>query len=214
MRVKTKTNSKRKKIDSKLQKVQSQTCKNVPSVSKSGNPKGNKKAFTKVRKVKSRTNKKIPSSVPLRRSARKTKSLYMHSQMNGGRKKGIQNKKNAGRKKGKQSKSKKVNNQKPKEIPAQRKKSMVTTVCKKRMNICSSYWLNGLWLSRKPDDERVMLFREKKRVVSAEDFSAALDRPKCCLCSGDGCSLHYIACEICGGNHFFLLFCLFFSLLG
>nr|XP_029151590.1 DDT domain-containing protein PTM isoform X1 [Arachis hypogaea] len=198
MRAKTKTNSKRKRVDSKQQKVESQTCKNTPSVSKSVSLKGNKRALSKARKAKSQTNKKIAPSVPLRRSTRKAKSLYMYSQMNGGRKKGIQSKKKVGRKKGKQNKSKKANNQKPKETTAQQEKCMPTTVCKKRTNVCSSYWHNGLWLSRKPNDERVVLFREKKHVFSSEGFSAATDNPKCGICSGDGPELHYIACDICG----------------
>ncbi|XP_061362433.1 DDT domain-containing protein PTM [Gastrolobium bilobum] len=198
LRVKTNTNSNRRKVDSKLQKIQSQKCKNVPSVCKSVNLKGNKKALSKVRQGISRTSKKMPSSIPLRRSTRKAKSLYLQNQMNGGRKKGIQSKKNVGRKKGKQSKSKKVTYQKPKETNGQRKKLAVTIARKKRTKICSSYWLNGLRLSRKPNDERVMLFKEKKHVLSSEDLSGSLEHPKCCLCCGDGCTLNYIACEICG----------------
>ncbi|MED6146513.1 hypothetical protein PIB30_035129 [Stylosanthes scabra] len=194
VRPKTKTNSKRKRVDSKQQTVQSQTSKSTPSVSKSVSLKGNKRALSKARKAKSRTNKKITPSVPLRRSTRKAKSLYMYSQMNGGRKKGIQNKKKAGRKKGKPNK----NNQKPKETADQPEKSMPTTICKKRANVNSSYWHNGLWLSRKPNDERVALFREKKHVFSSEGFSAAGDNPKCHICSGDGPALDYIACDNCG----------------
>ncbi|KAJ1420637.1 Zinc finger, PHD-type [Sesbania bispinosa] len=196
LRVKTNTN--RRKVDSKLQKIKSQKCKNVSLVCKSVNLKGSKKASSKVRQVASRTNKKIQAIVPLRRSTRKAKSLYMQSQMIGGRKKGTQSKKSVGRKKGKQNKSKKVTSQKPKETTIQRKKLAVTAACKQRTKICNSYWLNGLRLSRKPNDERVMLFKEKKHVVSSKDFSGSLDLPKCCLCCGDGCTLNYIACEICG----------------
>ncbi|XP_057456747.1 DDT domain-containing protein PTM isoform X2 [Lotus japonicus] len=190
--IKTKTN--RRKVDSKLKKIESQKCKTISLVCKPVNLKGTKKASSKVQHVRSRTNKKIPSSIPLRRSTRKAKSLYMKSQMIGGRKKGTQSKKNVGRKKGKQSKNKKVTCQKSMET-GKWKKLVVTS---KRKRTGYSYWLNGLWLSRKPNDERVMLFKEKKHVVSSKDFSGSRDRPKCCLCCGDGCTLNYIACEICG----------------
>lgn len=158
--------------------------------------------------LRSRNNKKIPPSEPLRRSTRKAKSLYLHSQIIGGRKKGMQSKKNAGRKKGKQSKSKKVISQKPKETTCQRKMLVLTIAQMRRTNLCSSYWLNGLRLSRKPNDERVMLFKEKKHINSSRELSGSLDRPKCCLCCGDGFTSTFIACEICGGNHFSSLMCL------
>lgn len=195
-----KTNNNKRKVDSKLQKIQAKKRKTMPSVGKSVNHRGNKKALNKIRQLRSRNSKNIPSSVPLRRSTRKAKSLYMHSQMNGGHKKG-KSKKNVGRKKGKQSKSKKVTSQKSKETTGQCKKLAVTTACKKRAQICNSYWLNGLRLSRKPNDERVMLFKEKKFVVSShssEDFSGSLDYPNCCLCHGNEHTLNYIACEVCG----------------
>ncbi|XP_020215306.1 DDT domain-containing protein PTM isoform X2 [Cajanus cajan] len=192
-----KTNTNKRKIDSKLQKIQAKKRKTVPSVCKSVNLKGNKKTLSKIRQVRSRNSKNIPSSVPLRRSTRKAKSLYMHNQMNGGHKKGKQGKKNVGRKKGKQSKSK-LTSQKSKETTSQHKKLAVITALKKRAKICSSYWHNGLQLSRKLNDERVTLFKEKKRVVFSDDFSVSLDYPKCSLCCGNECTLCYIACEICG----------------
>ncbi|KAK7258117.1 hypothetical protein RIF29_32569 [Crotalaria pallida] len=197
MRVKT-NNSNRRKGDSKLQKTQSQKSQNLPSLCKPVNLKGNKKALSKVPQVRSQTSKKVPLSVPLRRSVRKVKSLYLRSQMNGGRKKGMQSKKNVGHKKGKQSKSKKLTSQKSEATIGQRKELVVTMVRKKRTDICSSYWLNGLWLSRKANDERVMLFREKKHIVSSEDFLGTLDHRKCRLCCLDGCTSSYIACERCG----------------
>lgn len=206
MHVKTHTN--RRKVDSKLQKIQSQKFKNVPLVCKSVNLKGNKKALSKVRQVRSRNNKKIPSSVPLRRSTRKAKSLYLHSQVIGGRKKGMQSKKNVGRKRGRPSKSNKVTSQKPKETTGQHKFA-VATARKKRTKLCKSFWLNGLWLSGKSSDERVMLFKEKKHIISSNDFPGSLDCPKCCLCCGDGHTSNYIACEICGGNYFSTLLSVF-----
>jgi len=125
--------------------------------------------------------------------------------MNGGRKKGKPSKKNVGRKKGKQSKPKKVISQESNETTAEYTKLAVTT--RTRTKFCSSYWLNGLHLSRKPNDNRVMLFKEKKTIVSSEDFSGSLDGLNCCLCCGNGCTLNYIACEICGGT---FLICFFF----
>ncbi|CAJ1933950.1 unnamed protein product [Sphenostylis stenocarpa] len=193
-----KTNTTKRKVDSKLQEIQGNKRKNGPSVCKSVNLKGNKKALSKVRQVRSRNSKIIPSSIPLRRSTRKAKSLYMQSQMNGGHKKGKSGKKNMGRRKGKQSKPKKVTSEKSKETTSEYEQLAVTTARRTRTKICSSYWLNGLQLSRKPNDARIMLFKEKKSVVSSEDFSGSLDYPKCCLCCENECTLNYIACEICG----------------
>ncbi|XP_027360332.1 DDT domain-containing protein PTM isoform X2 [Abrus precatorius] len=195
--LRAKTNTNKRKVESKLQNIQAKKRKHVSSVCKSMNLTGNKKALSKLRQLRSRNNK-ISSSVPLRRSTRKAKSLYMHSQMNGGHKKGMQGKKNVGRKKGKQNKSKKVASQKSKETTGQYKNLPVTTAHKKRTKPCNSYWLNGLQLSRKPDDDRVMLFKEKKLVFSSEDLSESLDYPKCSLCCGNGGTSMYVACEICG----------------
>ncbi|XP_047159025.1 DDT domain-containing protein PTM isoform X2 [Vigna umbellata] len=192
-----KTNTNKRKVGSKLQKIQAKKRKTVPSVCMSVNLKGNKKALSKVRQGRSRNSKNIQSSVPLRRSTRKAKSLYMQSQMNGGRRKGKPGKKNVGRKKGKQSKSKKVTSPESNEPTGEYTKLAVTTRGT-RTKFCSSYWLNGLRLSRKPNDERVLLFKEKKTIVSSEDFSGSLDCLNCCLCCGNGYSLNYIACEICG----------------
>lgn len=184
----TKANSKRRKVDSTQGTIQSQKCRKAPSVGRSVNLKGSKKSLSKGRQVKSRTNKKFQSSIPLRRSARKAKCLS------------LQNKRKVGRKKGRKSKSKKVTSRKPKETASCYKKPAVTSERKKRTHVWNSYWLNGLWLSRKPNDERVMLFKEKKHLALSEGFCGTFDQPKCCLCCGDGCTLNYIACEICGGN--------------
>lgn len=179
------SNSKRRKLDPKLGNIQSQKGRKAPSVGRPVKQKGSKKPLSKRRQGKSQTNKKLPPSVPLRRSARKTKCLY------------VQNKRNVGRKKGKRSKSKKVTSRKVKETTS-RSKTAVTFERKKRTHVCNSYWLNGLRLSTKPNDERVLLFKEKKHLAPSKGFSNAFDQPKCHLCCGDGCTLSYIACEICG----------------
>ncbi|XP_028789234.1 DDT domain-containing protein PTM isoform X2 [Neltuma alba] len=186
------SNSKRRKLDPKLGNIQSQKGRKVPSVGRPVKQKCSKRPLSKRRQGKSQTNKKVPSSIPLRRSARKAKCLY------------VQKKRNVGRKKGKKSKSKKVTSRKPKETSRKpkettsRSKTAVTFERKKRTHICNSYWLNGLRLSTKPNDERVMLFKEKKHLGTSEGLSSTFDQPKCHLCCGDACTLNYIACEICG----------------
>ncbi|KAI9117771.1 hypothetical protein K1719_011186 [Acacia pycnantha] len=181
------SNSKRRKLDPKLGNIQSQKGQKAPSVGR-GRPakqKGGKKPLSKRRQGKSQTSKTVPPSIPLRRSARKAKCLY------------VQKKRNVGRKKGKKSKSKKVTQRKPKETTS-RSKETVTFERKKRTQVCNSYWLNGLKLSTKPNDERVMLFKEKKHLAPSEGSSGTFDQPKCHLCCGDRGTLDYIACEICG----------------
>ena len=105
----------------------------------------------------------------------------------------LQNKKPGGRKKGKrkQIKSRKVISKKPKKGNWQ----------KKRTPVCHAYWLNGVFLSRKPNDERVMHFRSRKFVAPSEQLTDIVDQPKCGLC-GElefASTLSYVGCEICGG---------------
>lgn len=71
---------------------------------------------------------------------------------------------------------------------------------KRRSHILHSFWLKGLQLSRKPNDERVVQFKKRKLLVPSE-FSAGIDDPlKCSLCSGQGfmSASTYIGCETCG----------------
>ncbi|KAL5831783.1 hypothetical protein ACOSQ4_017137 [Xanthoceras sorbifolium] len=168
------------KISTRSSKVQSQKLKKATTVGKSVQLKNNKKSVRGRRPVQSQ-NKNIPA-VPLRRSTRKVKFVL------------AQNKNTGGRKKGKQ-KTKKKTSKKPKKEPRKG-----TSWRKKRTQACYSYWLNGLLLSRKPNDERVMQFRTKKFFASSEHLTIVLDQPKCCLCCESGCMLtsDYIACEICG----------------
>ena len=179
----TKVVAKRGKTGTKGGKLQTQKRKKASKVSRPVRLKGRKKV-TKVVQVRSRNSKKVPASVPLRRSPRKAKGLS------------LQNKKLEQRKKGKKIKSKKTTFQKPKRTASWRKK---------RTHIYHSYWLNGLRLSRKPNDERVTHFREKNIHSSSENLSVSLDQPKCLICCEARCSstLNYIVCEICKGTLLF-----------
>lgn len=190
--LRAKIDAKRGKTDTKRGKVQSQKRKKASKDCRPVQLKRSKKAL-KGGQIKSQNSKKAPPAVPLRRSPRKAKCLS------------LQNKKPAGRKKVKQKKSKKTMYKKPKPKPKRR-----TSWQKKRTQVYHSYWLNGLMFSGKPNDERVMHFREKNILASSEKLYVILDQPKCGLCGEAGCAstLSNIACEICGGTSLFL--CYFF----
>ncbi|KAM0997171.1 hypothetical protein ACFX2I_007044 [Malus domestica] len=159
-------------------KVQSQKCTNSQTGRRSMRLKNKKKALAGGRQVRLKNSKTVPAIVPLRRSPRKTKSLP------------VQNKKLSKCKKGKKGKSNKGTYKEPNTVTWQ----------KKRTQVYHSYWLNGLLLSRKPSDERVTLFWDKKLLVHSECASTILDQPKCHLCceARYTSSLNYISCEICG----------------
>lgn len=179
--ISAKVDAKRGKTGTKGGKLQLQKRKKASKVSRPVRLKSRKKV-SKGGQVRSQNSKNIPASVPLRRSPRKAKCLS------------LQNKKVEERRKGKQIKSKKTTFKKPK------KPKRSTSWRKKRSHIYHSYWLNGLLLSRKPNDERVIHFREKNIHSSSEKLSVTLDQPKCHLCCEARCTstLSYIACEICG----------------
>lgn len=73
---------------------------------------------------------------------------------------------------------------------------------KKRTQFFHIYWLNGLLLSQKPNDERVALFRSERLFVLSGQLGATVDSPKCSLCGElkSTLALNYIACEVCGGE--------------
>jgi len=181
--LRAKIDAKRWKTDTKRGKVQSQKRKKASKDCRPVQLKRGKKA-SKGGQIQSKNSKKAPPTVPLRRSPRKAKCLS------------LQNKKPGGRKKVKQKKSKKTMYKKPKRR---------TSWQKKRTQVYHSYWLNGLLFSGKPNDERVMHFREKNILASSEKLYVNLDQPKCCLCGEAGCAstLSNIACEICGGTSLF-----------
>ncbi|KAJ6777640.1 PHD FINGER FAMILY PROTEIN [Salix koriyanagi] len=176
-----KTNAKTMNIDnkrgknSKTTKVQERKLKRA-TVDRNSVRLKNKKALKGSRRLLSRNIKKV-TVVPLRRSARKAKQ------------KALQNKKALGCKRGRPAKSKKGANKKPKKD---------TTLHRKRTDTYYSYWLNGLLLSRKPDDERLKHFREKRYIAQSD--SVIDDQPKCHLCGEAGSTSisNYISCEMCG----------------
>ncbi|KAJ6964485.1 DDT domain-containing protein PTM-like isoform X2 [Populus alba x Populus x berolinensis] len=188
-----KTNAKTVNIDnkrgknSKITKVQDRKLKKAAVDRNSVRRKNSKKALKGSRPILSRNNKKV-TVVPLRRSARKAKQ------------KALQNKKALGCKRGRPAKSKKGANKKPKKG---------TSLHRKRTDTYYSYWLNGLLLSRKPDDERVAHFREKRYIAQSD--SVIDDQPKCHLCceAGSTSILNYISCEMCGGNYVYYSLCPF-----
>ncbi|CAI0546786.1 unnamed protein product [Linum tenue] len=68
---------------------------------------------------------------------------------------------------------------------------------KKRSFTRHSYWLNGLLLSARPEDERVEQFRNS-RFFSASQGGVLDPQPKCCLCDEASTSTsNYISCESC-----------------
>lgn len=176
-----KKGTKKGKMNTRSVKVKSQKSKKTNTGCRSVQSKNSKKTVVGGRSLRSRNDKKV-AAIPLRRSARRAKLVA------------VQNRKHAGRKRGRP-KSKKKTSQKPKKT---------TSLQKKRTQSYYSYWLNGLFLSRKPDDERVMQFTRKNFLAASELLTDTLDQPKCYLCheAEHTSTSNYIACEICGGNKF------------
>ncbi|WCJ36843.1 DNA binding zinc ion binding DNA binding [Euphorbia peplus] len=178
----------------KAAKVVTKTVENsgkigkIYKTGKRGRPRSSKQALVRavqlknskrtMRTLRSQNNKKIVIAVPLRRSPRK------------GKYKSLQ-----GRKVGRPRKNKSAD---PIKATTYKKQTKDASWHKKRTEAHYSYWLNGLWLSRKPDDPRVMQFRRKW--LRAPSRRAALDQPKCCLCceAGYRSTSTYISCEMCG----------------
>lgn len=173
-------------------KLMSQKNKKASKDFRSARLKCSKKA-TKSGLIRSQNSKKALAVVPLRRSPRKAKCLIP-----------LQNKKRGGRRKAKQIKSRK----------SYKKTKRSSSWRKSRTHVYRSYWLNGLLLSRKPKDERVMHFREKNVLVSSDNLSVIRDQPKCQLCCEAGCAstLSYMLCETCGGTSISVSFSLFYLL--
>ncbi|CAK9184353.1 unnamed protein product [Ilex paraguariensis] len=166
-------------------KCQDGKCiKNDMKTGKSGLQKSKKasKISKKSGKVKQpaamQNRRKETVVVPLRRSARNLKCVSLPT------------KKIGRRKKSRKPKSKKGMSRKPTKGLWQ----------KKRTEAYHTYWLNGLLLSRKPYDERVMHFRFKKLIIPSEQLDSIHDQPKCSVCCEPEftSTLNYISCDICG----------------
>lgn len=144
-----------------------------------------KRVLRAGKQVQTKNKSKIPTGIPLRRSARQAKYSSLQKKK--------QDKKVGGGVKRKKIKSRKG-------TPKKRKRE--TSLQKKRTLACHSFWLNGLFLSRKPGDERVTHFRERKLLALSQSISVNLEKPRCNLCSEAEYAsvLNYIACEICGGK--------------
>ncbi|GMI89092.1 DDT-PHD PROTEIN3 [Hibiscus trionum] len=162
---------KRGKGDTKGQKTSAKSAKKQPPKGK----RANEKSLAVRMSLRLRKDKKVAAAVPLRRSPRKLKLVSLQKKKPGRCKKG--------KKKSKEKAPKKI-----KEISWQKKRSMAY----------HSYWINGLRLSSKPDDERVMQF-QRKMVFAPDHMTVTPDPPRCLLCSesGNASNSTYIACEIC-----------------
>ncbi|XP_039018880.1 DDT domain-containing protein PTM-like isoform X1 [Hibiscus syriacus] len=163
---------KRGKGDTQGRKTSAKSARKLPQKGK----RANEKLLTVRMSLRSHKDKTAAAAVPLRRSPRKIKYVPLQ-------------KKKPGRcKKGKR-KPKKKAPKKMKEISWQ----------KKRTRAYRSYWLNGLRLTSKPDDERVIQFQRKLVFAPSEHMTVTPDPPRCLLCceSGYASNSNYIACEIC-----------------
>ncbi|KAG8388962.1 hypothetical protein BUALT_Bualt02G0179800 [Buddleja alternifolia] len=157
-----------------------------------------KKKGKEKKPVKSKKRKRVPLVVvPLRRSARNAERIS---------KLPLQNTKVKKRKKGKQAKSwkgKQAESGKGKQAKSGKRKSRKLnngSRQKKRTPVYNSYWLNGLQLSRRPNDEKVVHFRSRMLLVLSGQVTSVVDKPKCSLCCElqYKSELNYVACEICG----------------
>ncbi|XP_058199224.1 DDT domain-containing protein PTM [Rhododendron vialii] len=168
------------KVAAKKGKAQSQKSTKVSTVCRILRSNASKKACKNKKQIQRQKNKKDTVVLPLRRSARRIQIVSLPTKKVGGRKK----------KKGRQIKPKKEISKKPKKCTWQ----------KKRTGIYHSYWLNGLLLSRKPNDDRVENFRSKVLLAHCDQLSDVVDQPKCSLCREQEFSsmLNYVGCEICG----------------
>ncbi|KAK1390858.1 DNA binding,zinc ion binding,DNA binding [Heracleum sosnowskyi] len=150
----------------------------------------------KGKQLKQSNSSKKNSVVPLRRSTRKVKLISRQGETVRSLNKGKQ----TTFKKGKRPKKPKYPKKSKKAKITQKQNSTEQGVWqKKRTVVCHPYWLNGLRLSRKPNDERIMQFRREKLILALEQTNAILDKPQCSLCRETEftSTLNYVCCEIC-----------------
>ncbi|KAK1439444.1 hypothetical protein QVD17_05262 [Tagetes erecta] len=183
------------------------TCQkcHVGDTVKAAGPKKGKLHSSKTKKATKLTKKggkgKQPQAksegfvVPLRRSARTAKIVKLQSKKKSIKKKKKKSKSGSGIKKQLTSM---IEMEKPKGKRGRPRKINKQTFQKKRSPLVNpTYWLNGLLLSRKPDDERVTDFRSKNHIQPLDSIPD--EPPKCSLCHEQEfkSSLNYISCDIC-----------------
>ncbi|XP_010273302.1 PREDICTED: DDT domain-containing protein PTM [Nelumbo nucifera] len=198
-----------KKISMERRPVQSQTSKKTPMHGRLIQTQVSKEPPMEGRVLRSRFNKKVSTEVqPLRsqngRKASKNGKLVgaLNSKKSSAEGKpkcltkkvkylSLQSKQIGRHKKGKKSQTKKRMSNKSKKETCWPKR--------KRTKIYHTYWLNGLHLSRKANDDRMLPFRERKLILPSKSSSDTLVQPKCCLCfeAGHTPSLAYVGCENC-----------------
>lgn len=173
----------RKKIG--VQSLQTQKHKMVIPARKSARLKKTKTSLAERISIRSKNHKKVVASKPLRRSGRQPKHvirLQDESQVPA------------------ESKKRKLETKRGRGRPKKVKKEI--SIRKERSERCFSYWVKGLLLSRKPDDEQVKKFQKDRYYIPLENSEPDHDQPKCHLCDSTEAGSAFIACEICGGNPF------------
>ncbi|XP_043724576.1 DDT domain-containing protein PTM-like [Telopea speciosissima] len=188
--------------------VQSQDSKNATTEGRLLRPRICKKVTTDARPVRSQNSRKAFNGSPVdshnskkaltdRRSVRSGKSKKV---LRVGRPKravkkvkfaSLQNKRLVGRKKGKRVQSLNgISNKSGKGVCWHKRK---------RTKVYHTYWINGLRLSRKVNDERATPFKERKLILPSQISSIGNMQYKCCLCSEGGytSTIVYIGCESC-----------------
>ncbi|KAL6516102.1 hypothetical protein OROGR_019407 [Orobanche gracilis] len=176
------------KVETMKGKCQSPKLKNASKRLETLCSRKGKKMGKVKRQVKSENPKGVPFVIPLRRSARNAECFEKLS---------LKNTKLKKWKKRKQAKSEKGMSKKPN----------ISSWTNKRTPVSSSYWLNGLQLSRRPNDERLMHFRSKMLLVLAGEMTCVSNKSKCSLCGEQEhkTDMNYVACEICGEFGFMLM---------
>ncbi|KAL9688734.1 hypothetical protein QQ045_033158 [Rhodiola kirilowii] len=181
------------KVETEKDKVRALRIKKV-SVTPKPVPQGKIRVCSRVGVAVKAQNSRSVMQIPLRRSSRKIKFKYVpiKKKKRSPRKSKfapIDNQKAVGRKRGRPAKVKKPAPKKVKDATPRQKKM--------RTPVQYSYWLNGLKLTKNPDDERVVKFGKEKLLVPLEDLNIILNQPVCTICSQFTSKLIYICCEVC-----------------
>ena len=168
-------------------RVQKQTHKKVIPARKSTRLKKTKTSLGERISVRLKNHKKVVASKPLRRSGRQTKQvvrLQDESQVPGG--------------------SEKRKLETEGDRGSAKKARQENSRSDKRKERCSTYWLNGLRLSREPGDERINKFSRDGCSKPLKNSGSVQVRGECRLCgsmdSESGSTL--IACEKCESKPF------------